>query len=138
MRDPFGAVLTLIRDDPAVAAIVAGRVSSHVEGPPSVQLIDNATSRRPFGAGSGRMGMQSWTGFARCWGPDSPTGAILSRQLAGAVSDALHNHRPTTVGTTYIARAYAPEIDGTSRDPDTKWPYADVRLEVHAGADAVA
>ena len=133
VQDPFGAVLTIIKADPAVAAITT-RVSSEVQAMPCVQLIDDSTTRRPFGVGSGRMGMQLWLGYARCWADDSPTGAIAARQLAGAVSDSLHNHRPTTVGTRYLARAYASDIDGITRDPDTRRPFYDVRLEVYAAA----
>lgn len=135
MIDPFGAVVTLLKADTAVTALVSTRVSSEIATPlPCVQIIDNAAARRPFGPGSGRMGMQFWQGIARCWAADSPTGAIAARQLAGAVSDALHNHRPTTVGTRYIARAYAPDIDGITRDPETRRPFYDVRLEVYAAA----
>jgi hypothetical protein len=137
MVDPFGAVLTLIRSDTAVAAIASTRVRNAVKDgdlPPLVVLVDNATSRRPFGPGSGRIGMQLWVGFARCYGPDTDTGAITARQLAGAVSDALHGLRPTTVGSRYIARAYSPDIDGMDRDPETHWPYYTVRIEAYAAA----
>ena len=137
VQDPFGAVLTIIKADPAVAAITT-RVSSEVQASPCVQLIVLTETRRPFGPGSGRMRMNLLMGVARCWADDSPTGAITARQLAGAVSDSLHNHRPTTVGTRYIARAYAPDIEGVTRDPDTRRPFADVSLEVYAAAEAVA
>lgn len=132
MKDPYGAALVLIRDAPAVAAIVNGRVSGSAQTPPSVQLIDNASTRRPFGIGSARLGLQYWQGFARCFGDDSPTGAILARQLAGAVSDAIHG--VAVRGTTYIARAWAPDLEGINRDPDTRWPHYDVRLEIYAEA----
>ena len=138
MVDPYGPILALIRDASAVTAIVGQRVGNEVEAPPSVQLIANATTRRPFGVSSGRLEMQLWIGIARCFGVDSTAGAILARQLAGAVSDALHGRSPTMVGTKFIARAYAPDLDGVNRDPDLHWPYVDVRLEVHAAAQAVA
>jgi hypothetical protein len=137
VKDPYGTVLVLIRDDPAVTAIVGQKVSGSAEAPPSVQLIDNASTRRPFGVGSSGLGLQYWQGFARCYGPDNDTGAITARQLAGAVSDALHLH-PAYRGSTFILRTYAPDIDGLSRDPDTHWPYYEVRLEVYAAAQAVA
>lgn len=137
MKDPFGSTLTMIRDDAAVAAIVGQKVSGEAEAPPSVQLIGNARTRRPFGAGSGRLGLQLWTGFAKCFGTDDPTGAILAGQLAGAVSDAVDGHGPYA-GSTYIMRAYAPDIDEIQRDPDTHWPYATVRLEIYAAREAVA
>jgi hypothetical protein len=139
VKDPFGAVVTLLKADTAVAALVGTRVSSEIgELMPCVEVIDSAATKRPFGPGSGRMGMQLWLGRARCWAADSPTGAITARQLAGAVSDAIHNQRPTTVGTAYIARAYAPDIDGLDRDPATRRPYYDVPISVYAAADAVS
>lgn len=130
-------MLGVIRDDPAVAAIAGTRVSAVAEAPPSVKLIDTAATRRPFGPGSGRIGMQLVLMVARCYGPDSPTGAITARQLAGTVSDALDGKGAQRSGTRYVARANAPEIDGMSRDPETKWPYYDVRLEIYAAAQAV-
>lgn len=138
MRDPFGAVVTLLRADAAIAAIAGTRVSSEVQATPCIQVIDNSSTVRPYGPGSGRVNLQLWRGIARCWSADSPSGAIQARQLAGAVIDAMHNLPPVKVGTTYIGRAYAPEMDGITRDPDTRRPFYDVLLEVYAGAQAVA
>lgn len=133
MIDIFGAVLTVIKSDPDVAAITP-RVSSEIQALPCVQIIDNATSRTPFGPGSGRVGLQFWQGIGRCWAEDSPTGAITARQLAGAVSDAVHNLTPATVSGRVIHRAYAPTIDGVTRDPQTRRPFYDVFLEFYATA----
>lgn len=141
MKDPYGALVALLRGDSAVTAIAGARVSSEAQAGPCVQLIDTVSTVRPFGPGSGRMGMQRWMGVARCWGTSSPTdvtGAITARQLAGAVVDALHNHRPTTVGDRFVARVYAPDIDGVVRDPETRRPWYDVRIEAIAAAYAVA
>lgn len=136
MKDPYGTVLVVLRDDSAVSAIVgsggSAKVSNRAEAPPSVQIVDSVTTRRPTGLGSGGLGLQLWQGFARCFGPDAVGGDKTARQLAGAVSDALHG-RHAIAGSTFIVRAYAPEIDGVFRDPLTKWPYYDVRLEVFAG-----
>lgn len=137
MDDPYGALLTLIRDDTAVSAIVGQKVASQVnagETPPLVVLVEDAATRRPFGAGTGRAGLQGVIYFARCYGSANQTGAIQARQLAGAVSDAVHNHPPATVGTKYLARVYAPELDGPQQDPDTRWPHVDVRIELYAAA----
>lgn len=138
MIDPFGAIVLMIRDAPAVAAIVSGRVSANAEAPPSVQIVANASTRRPFGAGSGRLGLQLAIYFAKCYGPDSPAGGIQARQLAGAVSDALDGVGGVTMGTRFIARAYAPDIEGMERDPDTHWPVCAVRIECYAATQAVA
>jgi hypothetical protein len=132
--DPFGMVVSLLRASTPVTAIVSTRVSSEVMGMPCVQVIDTVSTTRPFGPGSGRMGMQLWMGVARCWADNTPTGAIQARQLAGAVADTLHNLRPTTLGDRYIAKAYTPDIDGISRDPDTRRPFYDVRIEAYAAA----
>lgn len=139
ITDPFGTVLAILRADAAVAAIAGTRVGSEAATPPSVVLVDEATSRRPFGPTSGRLGMQLWLGVARCYGSASPAGAISARALAGAVSDALHGLGPTTgTSSRWMARAYAPEIDGMERDPDTDWPHYDVRIEAYFAAEAVA
>lgn len=150
MKDAFGAVLTYMRQGPDVIAIApAARIGSVApadgERAAFVRLVDMPTSRRPFGPGSGRMGMHLWRGIAQCYGPTRSvtgeaiaTGAITARQLAGAVSDWLHNRGPVTVGTTYLARLYAAEISGLLADPDTGWPYYTVRLEVYAGDQPVA
>jgi hypothetical protein len=121
-----------------VQAIVGTRVSSEVQAMPCVQLIDLVSTVRPFGPGSGGTGLQRWIGVARCWSSDSPTGAIQSRQLAGEVQDAMDQHWAAQVGTRFICRAYAPDIDGLTRDPDTHRPYYDVRVEAIAGAQPVA
>lgn len=142
MKDQFAAILALLRADPAVTALVGARISAEVQAGPCVQVIDEVSTAWPFGVGSGRMGMQRWMGVCRCWGtsptPTDATGAVTARQLAGAVLAALHNHRPTTVGDRYVARVYAPDITGVVRDPDTRRPWYDVRVEAIAAAQAVA
>lgn len=119
-----------------MAAIVGQKVSALAESPPSVQIVANASTRRPFGLGSGRLGMQLWTGFAKCYGPDDPTGAILCMQLAGVVADAVDG-RGGYRGSTFLVRTYAPDIESITRDPDVHWPYATVRLEIYAARQAV-
>jgi hypothetical protein len=139
MIDPFGALLVLLRADPAVAGIAGVKVRGEASGdPPMVVITDDGTTRRPFGPGSGRIGMQLVTYLIRTYGPDNPTGAIQARQLAGAVSDVLHGLPPTTVGTKYLARGYAPEISGLLRDPETRWPYHVVTVDLYAATEAVA
>lgn len=137
IKDPFGAILILIRDDPTVAGIVSGKVSDLVEDPPSVFIEDIDDSLTPFGTDSGRIGVQFWNGIARCYGTDDETGAILARQLAGAVAGVIHNHGPIRVGATQVYRMKA-DIAGRFRDPDTHWPYYDVRIEAYAATQAVA
>jgi len=137
--DPFGVILAILRADPAVAAIAGTKVGAEAATPPCVVLVDLASSRRPFGPGSGRLGMQLWIGVARCYGGDDPAGAIAARSLAGAVSDALHGHSSYAgTGGRWMARSYASEIAGMERDPDTHWPHYDVSVEGYLTANAIA
>lgn len=136
MKSPYGTILVTIRDDAAVAAIVGDKVSSVAEEPPSVRLLSGPRTRRPFGPGSGRVGMQLWFGLAQCYGTPDPAGAILAEQLAGLVSDALHGRK--IHGAAYVARCWASEIGELLRDPKTDWPYHTVRIEAYAAAQAEA
>lgn len=140
MIDPFGIILATIRGDSGVQAIASTRVSSEAPSTlPAVQLKDGPSTRRPFGATSGNLGLQAWTGFAECYAADNPTGAITARQLAGAVSDALHGLRGVRdASDRFIFRAYAPDIEAMERDPDTRWPFYTVRIEAYLAAEAVA
>lgn len=141
MVDPLGAVITYLRADAGVAAIVSSRVRHEVlggESPPLVVVEENSASRRPFGPGSGRIGMQLSTIVCRCYGADSPTGAIQARQLAGAVSDALHGTRPGVISGKYLVITYAVDIGGPDRDTLTRWPFRPVVAEVYAAAEAVS
>ena len=138
MIDPFGLILATIRADSGVGAIASARVSSEAPSTlPAVWVKDTVTTRRPFG--NADLGLQAWTGVAECYGADNPTGAITARQLAGAVSDALHGKRGLRDSNDrFVFRAYAPEIDGMERDPDTRWPFYTVRIEAYLAAEAVA
>jgi hypothetical protein len=144
VKDVYGALVTLLKADTAIAAIVGDvntKIGARITGPPAVKVIHNATTFRPFGAGSGWLRMQRAIYFARCFGvvtDADPTGSILAYQLAGAVVDALHNKVPRTVGTAFLCRAYAPDISGVEKDPDKLWPYNDVRVEIIADQQAVA
>jgi hypothetical protein len=140
MTDPYGVVLAAIKADTAVAAIASTRVSSEMSSStPCVVLVDLASTRRPFGPQSGGLGLQAWTGVARCYGPDTPTGAITARQLAGAVSDALADKgRVNGTSGRVLVRTYAPELAGLDRDPDTRLPHYDVSITTYALREAVA
>lgn len=131
MTTAYGAVVSILQADSAVAAIVGARVGPNTVSTPCVQLVDNAETRRPYGPGSASVGMSYWQGFAKCFAPDTPAGKAQARALAGAVSNALHGIK-ATVGTCYIARAWASDIEGLDRDPDKKWPLYTVRIELHA------
>ena len=137
MLDGFGVILALIRADAGVAAIAGTRIGAEAAAPPCVVLVDLASTARPYGPGSRLLGLQRFLGAARCYGEDSPTGAITARQLAGAVLDALDGHG-IHVGTSsrLMLRSWAPTIDGLVRDPDTHWPQYDVAIDAVLAAEA--
>ena len=131
MIDPYGVVLAALRADSAVAAIAGTRIGAEVGTLPCVVLVDLASTR------IGRWG-QYWTGVARCYAEDTPTGAITARQLAGAVSDALDDHdayRGTSL--RMMLKAWSPTIDGLDRDPDTRWPLYTVTINGYFAAQTV-
>lgn len=137
MIDPTGAVITFLRANAGVTGIAGVKVRGEVlagEEPPLVVVEENAVSRRPFGPGSGRLGMQLSTVLIRCYGGDSPTGAIQARQLAGAVSDCLHGARPGVVNGKQLLLTYAVDIGGPDRDPLTRWPFRPVVADIYAAA----
>ncbi len=132
-------ILATLKADTGVTAIAAAaNISSEFTSVPCVQLVDTATSMRPFGPGSGRLGLQRWIGVAKCYAGDSPTGAITARNLAGAVIDALDLLGPK-YGTSdrYTAQIQASDMDGMERDPDTRYPHYDVVIEAVAATEAV-
>ncbi len=132
-------VLAILKADTAILAIVAAaNVSSEFTSTPCIVLTDLTSSGRPFGPGSGRMGLQRWFGNAKCYAGETPTGAITARQLAGAVVDALDLIR-ARYGTSdrFIAQMQAPELDGMVRDPDLRYPTYDVPIQAVAAKEAV-
>lgn len=159
MKDVTGMVVTEIRDAPAVAALGVGdRVwaaeiapprtwsagGSRTDPRPCVVVVQLVRSRTPFGPGSGRIGLQRPRYAVRCYGaPDAKgDGRVArrnSRELAGAVSDVVHQKGPRVDAT---GRAIHLSVDvgagSPGVDPDTSWPYETVVISVIAGAQAVA
>lgn len=139
MDDPLGTLIDMLRADTGVRAIVgADKISALSRTPPAIRIRDMGSSARPFGRGSGRLGVQLALYALQCYGPSKgvdgqpvDTGPITARQLAGAVVAAL-DHRGPYAGSTYVLRAYAPEIGPALVDPDERWPYHTVRVELYA------
>lgn len=143
MKDPLGVILDRIKADPAVLAIVgsAAKVSTQfpTTGVPCVVLGALSRTRRPFGPGSGRMDMQLGLYVAKCYAANDNTGDITASQLAGAVSDALHDVGPIRGSSQrLISKVYAPDLDGPTREPDNQYPRLDVRIDAYAATEAVA
>jgi hypothetical protein len=81
----------------------------------------------------GRLPVQHVPVVARCYAA-SDYDAV---QLAGQVSDAVHNRGPR--GTpARIYRSFAPSDGGIQKDPDTGQPYVEVTITLHAATVAVA
>jgi hypothetical protein len=138
MQDPFGTVLSVLRaDTPLTAVVPPDSISAVASDPPSVRLVSMPTNLRPFGPGSGHIGMQGWQALAQCYGPNDPTGPILARQVAGLVADALHGAGPVYGATAFLLRAWTPDISEVLRDPDHDWVYHEVRIEAYAASEAV-
>jgi len=145
MKDPMGTLVDILRSDPALTAIVAvDHIGTRQTPPPAVRIRDIGMSTRPFGRGSGRLGLVLGLYAIQCYGPavdamgkPIDTGPITARQIAGAVVDRLDLLGPHA-GSSYFLRVHTPEIGPALVDPDTRWPYHTVRAEVYAAAEAIA
>lgn len=143
MKDLMGAVLAEIRAWPGVAAIAADRVSSaetatNDELTTRVVLRDLGGGPEPYGAGSGRLGMQDVIYAAQCYGPkDAKTGPVTARQLVGAVTDALHDKGPRRGSSGRgIYRSEVLSISGLLTDPGTQEPFYTATVHVVGMAQA--
>jgi hypothetical protein len=133
MIDPTGRLITEIRDDATVAALVAGRVrggepaKGDALGPGSWQrfvvLVRLGYQRLP------RAPIQEVRYAARCYGLTFQDAAAL----AGAVSDAVHarGHR-ITPSNAVIFGSFDDGGGGASSDPDTGQPFEVVLVTVGA------
>ncbi len=134
MIDLFGPTLVAIRDFPAVAAItprVRGFELAPGDDAPAVVLTTLGNTRQPFGAGSGRLGMQQPRYAANCYAKTS----TAASQLAGAVSDAIHARGPRTVSGKAIHLSMDDGWGGVVADPDRPgWVMETVLIEVTGAA----
>lgn len=150
MNFPVGPLVIALRDDPAVAAIVSGRVAAGGPDPewpgpdprPFVVLVPMTPSRAPFGPGSSRTGLVQLLVMAKCFGaPDEKDERVAQRtsgELAGAVSDALHDKGPRRFGTRLLFQSDQVSGGGLTVEPDTRRPYWALMFNVIAAAQAVA
>jgi hypothetical protein len=121
MKDLVGPLVVTARDDTAVAAItprVRGGELAEGDTAPAVVFVLASNSRSPFGPGKSRLGMQQPRVYANCYGVT----AQQASQLAGAVSDALHQLSPRTISGKPIHQVLDDGWGGVVLDPTTKWP----------------
>ena len=135
MVDVTGSLLTMIRDDPGVAAITT-RIRG---GEPAPGDALGAGSYRAFVVLS-RLGslrlkrapIQEVRLVARCYAATAQGAAAL----AGAVSDAIHakGHRINGAGVA-IFGSFDDGGLGADRDPDTKQPLESLVIQVGASTE---
>jgi len=133
LADPTGRLITEIRDDPTVAALVAGRVRGGEPAPGDalgpghyqafVVLARLGHTRAPHAPTQGIRYV------ARCYGV-TYQGATA---LAAAVSDAVHakGHRISAGGVS-IFGSFDDGGGGSDKDPDTGQPVEYVFIDVGA------
>lgn len=144
MRDPVGQLVTELREDAAVAAIVGAnpssepRVRSPKAGPGDVQgptayrafitIATLATPRHPT------VPVMRARHVVRCYGRN-PTEAEM---LYDAASDALHGRGPRRQGTRVIFKSHDDTGAAYEEDPDSKQPVYSFIVETLAATQAVA
>lgn len=133
LPDPTGRLLTEIRDDAAVAALVSGRVRGGEPAPGDalgpgqyqafVVIVRLARTRLR------RAPIQDVSYAARCYAATHQAAAAL----AGAVADAVHarGHRITPGGLSILG-SFDNGGGGSTTDPDTGQPYEVVLFSVGA------
>lgn len=133
LADPTGKLLTEIRDDATVAALVSGRVRGGEPAPGDalgpghyqafVVLARLGHIRAPHAP------VQGVRYVARCYGRTYAEATAL----AGAVSDAVHNrgHRISGGGVS-IFGTFDDGGGGSDKDPDTQQPVEYLFIEVGA------
>ena len=138
MIDPFGRLLTEIRDDPAVAAITTRirggePAPGDAKGPghylPFVVLVKLGRSRLPHAP------LQEVRVVARCYAATFQ----LATALADAVSDAVHD-RGHRIGPSGVAifNTLDDGGGGGDADPDTGQPYETVVISINASTAPIA
>lgn len=144
MVDPTGRLITLLRDDAAIAAItprVGGWRGASWE-PPFVVVRRLTSVPWISDPGTEGAGVTTIRYSVLCYARKVDTGDVLAFQLAGAVHDAVGDHGlitfPVSTARGVIYRVQEDLIGAALRDPVTGEPYVPVSLSVLAGAQAFA
>lgn len=138
-------MVTLIRDDPAVAAItprVRGGEKAKDDAPPFV-VVRRLPSVPWIGdPRTEAAGVQTVRYTALCYAQKARGGEQLAFALAGAVADAINDHPaftfPVTGGRAAACRIQLDSVGSAISDPDTGEPYVPVLFSVLASAQVVA
>lgn len=135
MIDPTGAVIRLLSQDLAVAAItsrVRGGEPAAGDKPPMV-IVSRITMTRNPGGSARRVGLQEVMLQVKAYGVTR----IQAAQLYGACSDVLHMHAPFEDESGRALFTIADDVGVSAGiDPGTSWPFEDGTVRVLAGASA--
>jgi hypothetical protein len=144
-HDPLGKILTEIRDNADVAAIVGANPTSSparvrgfepaptdAQGPGSyrafVVLVNEGGSRFRTAP------VARWRIAARCYGRTPAEAA----QLGVAVSNAIHNVGPRIRSSLILYRSYDDAGGEQDSDPDTDQPYVTIFIDLFAATQVAA
>jgi len=136
--DPTGFLLTTIRDNATVAALVSGRVRGGEPAPgdalgPPYQRFIVLSGLHP--QREKRVPIAEVRYVAKCYGLTHQDATAL----AGAVSDAVHGIGPLhNAAGVVLFKAFDDGGEGATKDPDTKQPMAAVVISVIAGTAPMA
>ncbi len=143
MIDVTGLIVTEVRDDPAVRAIVgqydgiwkvAAPEARAGWSPPYVQIVRLGTARRAQ-LGTHRAGVLTVRIAANCFA----TTPQQASQLYGAVSDVLHVKRLRRDAQGRLIYVSLEDVGGQpDEQPGTGWPYETAIFSIIAAAQAVA
>lgn len=151
MIDPLGKLVTELKNDAGVAALVGDRVRGGEPRRKSVKtdgtVVDEGDVRGPghyvkfivltrlgYSRAKGKVPIQEVRVGYRCYA-ETPE---LATTVTMAMSQAIHNVGPRIGGGTLILRSYDDEGGGAGRDPNTDQPYEDGVIQAFAATEAVA
>lgn len=147
--DPTGRLVTLTRDDPAVAALttrVRGGEKAPTDDAPYIVVVPLVPGAPGLIGGQGRRAnVSTWRHALRCYAAKEQGGDRKAVALGLAVVDALHMHGPITFptpgGGAGHGGIYQIVVEGSGGpyvDPGTGEPYVVVTTYLSATAVAIA
>ena len=140
MLDPLGRLLTEVRDDADVSALVSTRVRGFEPAPGDAKPAGSYQAFVVISALSAARETRSptarWTYGVRCYG-STPQNAMA---VYAACSDAIHHIGPRLRASDGLGIYISHDIGGGSaeKDPDTQQPVVIFTVELFATTVAVA